>query len=425
MEAQKVTNEKAMKLVTKPRDKRLRIELPIDDFRSLPVSGVDGAKLGVCYVKVTDLPATLDDFMEINPRVPSRTSKGILSGPVAKGILTTLRDYPEEMAVMNQGIYLLVEKADYNKDKGSKGVLTLTFVDPGKHGIINGGHTYAAIREAIETSDEASLKSLSDAYVRLHIFQGIDEEFVPEIAEGLNRSKQVDDPSLINLQGEFDIIRKVMKGKKGEDAIAYHQGDNGDIYISEVLVYLALFNQERFSEKKQPNNLYQKQALGLKYFSEDMVNSKKNIENLINKLPDFLWLADSIRKFTPDASKNNGFQFGRAKVSTTERAGSAKHKGTFLPFIGETVNYRVPNGWVFPMLAAFRANLRKTDNGKSLDWRVPLNTILPEVIDDLVAVCITEHRDNNMRPELTGKRESAYSQCYTKIQLYLAKKNLL
>ena len=53
---------------------------------------------------------------------------------------------------------------------------------------------------------------------------GIDESKVAEIAEGLNRSKQVDDPSLANLQGHFERIREVMAGRPGGDAIAYHQG---------------------------------------------------------------------------------------------------------------------------------------------------------------------------------------------------------
>jgi hypothetical protein len=403
----------------------LKLQIPVDDYRSLPIPGVGNAKLGVAYVRVIDVPGALDDFMEINPRVPNRTKAGVLSGPIVKGILTTLRDTPEEMVLKNQGIYLLVQDAAFAKGTGNKGMLTMNFTDAGKHGIINGGHTYAAIREAIETAEIDEVEALKEAYVRLHIFQGIDEDFVPEIAEGLNRSRQVDDPSLVNLQGEFDVIRKVLKGIPGENAIAYHQGDEGEVYISELLVYLSLFNQERFNERKHPNALYNRQALGLKYFSEDMANSKKNMDGLIQKLPDFLWLADSIRKLTPHAAKKNGFKFGAAKIGTTDRAGNPKHKGTNLPFLGETVNYRVPNGWVYPMLAAFRANLKRSENGKSFEWRVPLAAILPDVIEDLVGVCVVEHRDNNMRPELIGKRESAYNQCYTRIQLYLAKKNLL
>lgn len=409
--------------VTESKRGGLNIQLPVNDYRSLPIPGIVGAKLGITYVRVIDIPGALDNFMEINPRVPSRNKAGILNGPVVKGIIETLRDAPDQMVLKNQGIYLLVQDCSFTKTKGDNGILSINFTDIGKHGIINGGHTYAAIREAVETVEVEEVEALKEAYVRLHIFQGIDADYVPEIAEGLNRSRQVDDTSLVNLQGEFDVIRKTLRGITGEKSVAYHQGDSGEIYVSELLVYLGLFNVTRFSERKHPNVLYNRQALGLKYFSEDMTSDKRMMHELIRILPDILWLADSIRKFTPAAAKHNNFKFGAAKVVHNERAGASKHKGILLPFLDERVDYRVPNGWVYPMLASFRANLRVVDG--RLTWRVPLKNMLPDVIDELVGICVVEHRDNNMRPELIGKRESAYNQCYTRVQLYLAKKGLL
>lgn len=404
--------------------KELKIRFNVPEYRPAVIPGVAGKpEAGTVYVKVTDLPAELDNWMEINPRVPNRNKAGLLNGPVAKGILETLHDAPNEMAIMNQGIYMLVDKADYARGPSYNGNLELTFADIGKHGIINGGHTYAAIREAIENATDEEMELLKQAFVRVHIFQGIDEDYVPDIAEGLNRSKQVDDPSLANLQGEFDIIRKALKGTVGEQHIAYHQGDTGSVYVSELLVYINLFNVERFDDKVHPNGLYNRQALGLKYYTEDMEHDRAHLNQLIAKLPDFLWLADSIRLATPAAAKANKFKFGRAKISTTDRAGSVRNKGTLLPFVDQTVNYRVPNGWVYPMLAAFRANL-KTEQHK-LVWRMPIKELLPAVIEQLVGVCVSEHRDNSMRPELVGKRESAYAQCYGKVELYLAKKKLL
>lgn len=420
-----ITKRDGTAVVLRKREKpSLELQLPTDEYRTLPIPGVPGARMGVAYVRVLDVPADLDNFMEINPRVPSRTKKGLLSGPVAHGIMETLRDAPEEMVIKNRGIYLLAQSSDFEKAKGGQGILKVSMTDIGKHGIIDGGHTYAAIREAIETADADEMRALEKAYVRVHIFQGIDEDYVPEIAEGLNRSRQVDDPSLLNLQGEFDRIRRVLKGTKAETQIAYHQGEEGAVYISEILVLLGLFNVTRFDERKHPNALYNRQALGLKYFAEDMEEDKAALNQRIAILPDILWLADSIRKATPEAAKTVNFKFGRAKLGAPERAGSAKNKGTLLPFLGETVDYRVPNGWVYPMLAAFRANLVVRRDG-SLSWRSPLARVLPDVIKDLVAVCVAEHRDNNSRPELIGKRESAYAQCFTRMQLYLAKKNLL
>ena len=397
----------------------ISVELPTTNYSSLPVPGVEEAKYGVCYVKVTDLPSTLDAYMAVNPRVPSRNKAGILSGPVVRGILETLREKPDQMVLKNQGIYLLVQSADY-----SRGKLHITFNDKGKHGIINGGHTYAAIREAVESATPEELQELQQAFVRLHLFQNIDADFVPEIAEGLNRSKQVDDPSLANLQGEFDILRKALRGTHAEQNIAYQQGDNAPVYVTELLVYLELFNGHRFSDKKHPNALYNRAALGLKYFSEDMDSDRKYMQQLVHKLPEILVLSDKIRANIPKAAAHNRFQFGRAKLSAAdERAGAAANKGIRLNFSGDTVNYRVPNGWVYPILAAFRANLSEVSG--QLRWKVDVEQVLAATLDDLVSVCVAEHRDNNLRPEHIGKRESAYAQCYTKMQLYLAKRGLL
>lgn len=402
----------------------LKVLLPTKNYRSMPIPGTD-ARLGTCFIRVIDLPASLERYMSINPRVPSRTAKGILTGPVAKGILSTLREQPAEMVLKNLGIYLLVDKAFYNHEEQQ---LQLSFSDPGRHGIVNGGHTYAAIMEAVESATPEDMVVLEKAYVRLNIYEGIEADLVPEIAEGQNRSKQVDDPSLANLQGDFDVIRKVLHGKPGAESVAYHQGDRGDIYISELLVILEMFNPLRFNHSKHPNALYNRQGLGLKYFAEDMENQPKMLKSLIKLLPDFLWLADSIRLETPAASNRQRLKFGRIKLKASggsvdaKRAGSPG-QGVYLPFLGLKTAYRVPNGWVYPMLASFRANLQIEDGG--LGWKIPLPQLLKSTIDDLVAVCIAEHRDNHARPDLIGKRESAYSACYTRMELYLAKRGLV
>lgn len=399
------------------------------EFRNLPIPGVEIAKVGDCFVRVTDLPEKLDHFMKVNPRVPKRTQKGVLTGPVIKGIFETLREQPENMSIKNQGIYLLVKSADFVKATGGQGQLTLVMEDPERHGVVNGGHTYAAIRDAMESADDDEIETIKRAFVRLHILQGIDTEQVSEIAEGLNRSKQVDDPSLANLQGFFSEIRKVMKGKLGEKAIAYHQGDEGEVYIPEVLVYMQLFNCERFSDDKHPFQLYRKPSSGLKYYEQDLARRERRepaaIDLLVPQLPELLALADRIRRDTPESAKRNGFEFGRMKIDRRGRAASKRHSNTPLPFIDDTTKYRVPKGWLFPMLAAFRANVRWDMVGGKFEWIVPPTTLLDEVIDSMVNVCVSEHRDNNLPPEAVGKRESSYRQCYDKILLHLARRGLL
>jgi hypothetical protein len=401
-----------------------------DEYRSQPIPGVKDAKIGHCFVSVADLPNWLEEFMEVNPRVPNRTQKGILSGPVIKGITSTLLENPEDMALKNQGIFLLVDHAEFSKATGGEGRLTVSLSDKSRHGIVNGGHTFAAIRDTLENASELELDAVTKAYVRLHLLQGIDESKVPEIAEGLNRSKQVDDPSLDNLRGYFNRIKDVMKDRPGSENIAYYQGDEGEIYISEVLAYASLFNCSRYDENNHPYRLYKQLSLGLKSFEMEKKKSEKDggrspFELLIPKTPEILILGDKIKLRTKDVAKSDcGFEFGRMKVGK-ERAAAKKHRNIHLPFIGQSVNFRVPNGWLFPMLAAFRANVRWDLSGGVFEWKVPVEELFEGVFGDLVRVCVSEHRESGMSPEWVGKRESAYRQCYDKVRLYLALKGKL
>jgi hypothetical protein len=393
--------------------------VPTMEYRSLPIPGLEGTKIGDCFVSVMSLPEELDRFMEVNPRVPSRTQKGVLSGPVIKGITETLIDDPEDMSIKNQGIYLLVQEATWAKTAGGAGQLAITLSDPSRHGIVNGGHTYAAIRDAIDNADEQEMENIARAYVRLHILQGIEPSKVAEIAEGLNRSKQVDDPSLANLQGHFERIRDVMKGKPGADAIAYHQGSEGEVYIAEVLVFLEMFNRERFDRKKHPHYLYSRTKSALQFYQKDLESNPSPIDVLVPRLPEILELSDLIRRETPTAANRVGFKFGMMKTGKARAGAKSNKRNIPLVFLNSTMNHRVPNGWLYPMLAAFRANVDWDLQRRKFEWKIPLPKIVPAVIDELVGICVTEHRDNNLQPDKVGKRESTYSQCYDKIQLFL------
>jgi hypothetical protein len=146
---------------------------------------------------------------------------------------------------------------------------------------------------------------------------------------------------------------------------------------------------------------------------------------LVPRTHEILSLVDKIAMNTPTAAKRIGFEFGRMKTDAKKRAGSQKNRNTRPPFIGKTMNYRVPRGWLMPMTAGFRANVIWDLGAEQFEWRIPIDELLDGVIDDLVRVCVTEHRDNNMRPEWVGNRESSYRQCYDRVLLYLARRGKL
>jgi hypothetical protein len=54
---------------------------------------------------------------------------------------------------------------------------------------------------------------------------------------------------------------------------------------------------------------------------------------------------------------------------------------------------------------------------------VPLDELLPEVIDDLVRVCVQEYRDNKVKPDEMARNASVYEQCYDKVALTLHRRS--
>ncbi len=400
--------------------------LPAEEFRSLPIPGYDGAKIGTCFARVTDLPPGLGDFMKVNPRVPKRNAKGVLSGPVPKAILDTLFERPAEMALKNAGIYILADSVEHTREKGGAGVLTIRLTHQQKQGIVNGGHTFAAICEAVETADDEQKVAVEQAFVRLHLLQGIPHDMAAEIAEGLNRSKQVQDPSLENLRGHFDEIKNVMEGQIGHDAIAYHEGAEGDVYIADILALIEMFNLERYAIDQHPYGLYAHQSKAVREFAEDFEANPSPVKLVIKRLPEILKLADMIRRDAPPVAKDRAnFQIGRVKLNDGKKNNRVGSLEARLHFLGEVTRYRLPNGWLYPILAAFRANVVWDLKKSKFEWRVPNEEILARCLPDLVSVCVNEHRNNNQRPEWVGKRDSAYRQCALHVELHLAKQGKL
>jgi hypothetical protein len=173
------------------------------------------------------------------------------------------------------------------------------------------------------------------------------------------------------------------------------------------------------SQRYFKNYLYSRTKSALDFYQRDLESRPSPIDLLVPRLPEILQLSDMIRRETPAAANRVGFNFGMMKIGKARAGAKTNKKNVPLLFLNSTMGHRVPNGWLYPMLAAFRANVEWDLPQRKFVWKVPLEKLVPEVIDDLVGVCITEHRDNNLQPDKVGKRESTYVQCYDKIQLFL------
>jgi AIPR protein len=407
----------------------LEIRLPTDQYRSMPIPGhsYNGkpSKIASCFVKASDIPSDFEEWMEVNPRMPARKRDRVeLSGRVARRIVRTLNDNPELFAVKNQGIYLLVEHAEHVRETGGEGFLELKLSDKKRHGIANGGHTFHAVRQANEDDDR---DPPTEAFVRFHIMENVDPELITEIAEGLNRSLQVDDASLHNLEGKFDDIKSALDGKQGADQIAYKMGDTGSVDVQDVLALMAALNLDTYpDENKHPNVIFGQPAKVLNIFAEDMDENETNsgFAKMLPKLHEILVLHDRVMEECARYTKEKP----RLALLNRRKGKENQKKNPKPAFFAKDrmIDRRIFIGLVYPIFASFRANVSPSawENGK-FEWIVPPCELLTETIDQLCEVIRQAYDDNQSLPASVGKKQAAYLACYQVVLLRLARKGKL
>jgi len=400
--------------------------LPTEEYRSLPVPFGDSAirklQLATFFVPVGLLPDELREWMEVNPRVPRFNRKEHLSGVVAKEIVRTLKEDPDKFALKNQGIYVIAEDVEFKKETGGQGRVHIKLSDPKKHGLVNGGHTFRAIREVAEDEDRPDPW---EAYVRMHIFKADDPDsaLIAEMAEGLNRSLQVDDPSLENLRGSFDKIKAQLDNKRGAEQIAYRQGDSGDIDVQQVITYMSMLNLNEFPDrKKHPHTLFGQPKAVLQSFIQEINKENSAFDLILPRLHEILVLTDRIQILT-------ALSLARVKVSNAKknnRVASPTKKKIPAHFAGGLIGADVPLGFLYPMLAALRANISYPawQAGK-FEWLTNPDDLLKAVCDEMAQIIKQENEDNNRKPAEVGRKEAAYRGCYTVVTLELAHKGAL
>ena len=132
-------------------------------------------------------------------------------------------------------------------------------------------------------------------------------------------------------------------------------------------------------------------------------------------LPKILELRDHIYATLPEAHNGNGGKFGKL-TDVGERK-----KPETLTFSGESTKYKIPSGFIYPILAAFRATVA-CENGKC-SWKVdPIkfyDSIKGELAERVVEQAIEFRNPNKM-----GKDKATWGRCYDLVRLSVLERNL-
>lgn len=373
------------------------LRFPTKQFRTLP-SPSGTSKLGVFFSPAATVPRELWDWRDVNPREVNRGSA------VYSAIIQTLKDEPERFHERNRGITIVAEDLSYD-DKRHEAILRLG--NPAVHGVVDGAHTLDAVLETQKQPPENGWP----ASVFIKVVVGVEADQIAEIAGGLNTSQQVDLKSLENLRQHFETLQHAIMNQPYADQVAYKMGENKPIDVREILYYLAVFDCSLYDEKRHPVALFGRKEGIVRRFAEQAGDpaTGDSFPILISKAPEILRLRDLIEKRALE------LPVGRYKTGKTARVRSATNRQNQLLFLSETVNGKIPLGWVMPLLAAFRANVDWNTPKGSFSWTVPVEELLDSCIEQLVLGIKDVHEQENSRPEYVGRNSIAWRMSYNTV----------
>jgi len=354
------------------------------------------------YVPVRSFPAELADRLEPN----ARTASGDLGKRVYKEVQKSLRD--EDVAaegifhLKHSGITMLAHSV---KDLGDNNFEVI--LGP-KDGIVNGGHSAKLIAETQDLPDYQ--------VVKVEILVGVPDEWIVDIAGGLNTSIQVQAKSLDDLAGKFDWLKEEISDEPYASQIIWRENDPGVWDVTYLLSLLACFNISDYPNAgtKHPVWAYGRKIGVLQQFEGKPETFKRlrPIAKDIFRLHDIV-SAEAKDLYNATGGKYGGWTFVQKKPS---------------PYIfsGHPDGNQMLGGALFPILGAFRWAVVE-DAEANVHWEAGFDAVLElvfTVLPELIALTGQASQENGRNIHALGRSPNHWNSLHDKVGLrYLQQKS--
>jgi hypothetical protein len=326
---------------------------------------------------------------------------------VAKKIKESLLNTSElNFFLLNRGILLSAKDVSYSNYSNE---MTISFEDSEVHGNVDGGHTYKTILQFRDQLDKGQ------QYVKIEILTGIEGIF-QSLAAARNTSVQVQDKSIAELEDRFDIIKNTLANENYISRVFFKENDAGDIDVADLLAILNMFNVSRYNGMTSfPINSYSSKKKCIDLYISDHKEYGESAENpyvkMMSIMPDIFRLYDAIEvgmnRFY--RQKNPCGRYGATKGVQVPKAGQEIRS----KFLSNEMEAASPNGFIYPILGAFRALVEEKD-GKYC-WKKNPFAVLEKVGAELVESTVSMSRSLGNNPQSVGKEANIWKTLYMTI----------
>jgi AIPR protein len=359
-----------------------------------------GIERHIFFVPVRSVPEGLP--LDPNARIPN------LRRQIYKDIEASLLDKnttPGTFHLKHKGITLIAESVV----KSGEGAYT---VNLGKHhGIVDGGHTYELIVKNLGNE-----RLPTHQFVKFEISTGIPNEWIVDIAGGLNTSVQVQPFALDTLAGKFKWIQDTLRKEPYYKHIAWKENEDGEYDARDIVSLLTCFNVDLFPNTSNngdtnPVVAYEKKSKALELFEQNPESYKR----LRPILKDILVLHDTIRLESQDLHNDAGGKYGNLSFVEDKVLGKfAFH------FISKESEYRLMNAALYPILGAFRWMVEIDPKKKKARWRGGFRNVLRlwrSSASELLRITVQKNAEEGRNPNALGKSRAHWSSLYSRLAL--------
>lgn len=185
----------------------------------------------VLRVKAAEMPDGIPD--DANPREPN------LNRQVYRKVRASLmgQEGTGSFHLKHGGIVVIADRVEKLEDESYR----LWFDRTAKQGVANGNHSYRLILD----SQASGIPDQQFVEMKVHV--NVPPAAVADLADGLNTSMQVREESLADLRNQFEWLKEALgQHVNGHRAVAWHEGDDGEYDVREVIALLMALDPTRY-----------------------------------------------------------------------------------------------------------------------------------------------------------------------------------
>jgi hypothetical protein len=388
-----------------------------DHFTFIPRPHLDGRKSERLTFTITPFLSDFDPSKIPSENNPRSHPTECLRSSVARSIEKTLRDKPEKFVELNRGGCIIADSFDYD---AKEEIARLVITDPETQGLCDGATSATVIakvqhellfgRNLMDVPDEHMPEILQKAQWEIKIITGLhDKDFIAEIVEARNTSEQVKQFSIADFRGEFDWLKNIFEAEDSPVKGRIGWDENSRQKLSGLDLLALLNGMRRFYDERppEPEDEEKKDEETPRIIAPTVSYSGKG------KLVALLSDPDTCKSFT-DLSPLalDIVMLYETMYSSFEEHYNRCHKNTKLgkrngvisgkerdqkfhtPYLGAEVNYSISNGYLYPLLFAFRALISYGASGRAkahwatdpkIFWAKYADKLIKTVIDTVVA----------------------------------------